>query len=270
MLVCAVNGDVVHPIHPGGVLRVPPTLRVVLFVESFSTRSALRGIITDHFRADLLSVFSVYFLRHRLRTLDPDLVILDRDAQRHLRQRSGQFPGWDRKQWERSYWILLGNSSRGLRLPSRQTFCLDDAPPPRDVISAIETSAEELGYRVSQGKIRERYVREPFHVILSREARYRAQGYTTGINENGCGVRVQHCRSEIEQQNVYDVAFRDPGCMIHGNAKGEILEVAESWVNDCRSFLRIQFIGGEFTGDSRARYILEKLIEQQDDQSVRR
>ncbi|MFB6357161.1 MAG: hypothetical protein ABEJ65_11680 [bacterium] len=142
------------------------------------------------------------------------------------------------------------------------------------IINVSETVVEKVGFEVKDGKIKDRLVQRPLHVkITVNNMDVELTGETTGINKNGLGARLNPAKEDTsldqcegESCTVY-FTDQDLGFV---PAEGKILRVEDSWDDNYESFMAVRFNPNTgFGSDLGSLEVLESLIEQQTDESVR-
>lgn len=245
----------------------PPELGIVVISSRDDLFSKCRSATSRRFRTNFTKCSSPQSLRQKIYATDPDILIFDENAVRklvregHLGRKTNQNIVGDR------YLILLGDPPASVSFQSTKYTNLDKHPSENAIVETVEEAAETLGYMTDRGKVDQRLVQRPLDVTVKVDGR-EMDGYTTGINLNGCGVQLLSLDRELSEGEVCRVQIDEPDFQGFIPAGGEILEVAESWEDGAEAFLRIRFDGTGFPSNDMAKDVIQDLIGRQDDDSV--
>lgn len=146
------------------------------------------------------------------------------------------------------------------------------------VVDKFEEVMKRCGLKLKEGKIEERLVQRNLEVeIKIKDHSELLKGYTTGLNRNGLGARVSYEGGPADYQQLQPLV--DKACRVYFKepdlnfmpAEGKILRVEESRNQDQDVFVAIRFNPNmAFTDDSQNLEILKFLIENQEEDSVKK
>lgn len=244
-----------------------PSIDIVMMAQSKDSLKKLKSKIQTEFNTRISLIDDIDKLRQKIYALDPDIMIFDEWALHQLERERSMLEGGNLKIFEDRVVVSpLGDSGQS-DLPIRGHFQLTNFRDSEKIIDVVEAASEEIGLMTDRGKIDDRLVQRQLSVTVRFDDQS-IQGWTTGINLNGCGIQLESYKTELNEGDICRVAINETDFQGFIPARGEILEVAESWNDDAEAFLRVKFTGEGFPSDQMARDVLNDLIEQQDDKSV--
>lgn len=249
---------------------MPPVLDVIECIADAQTRERIRDVLQSHFRANLYPITSPEEIRVDLFATSPDLLLVDETfITRVDNQRNSDWNTLKEKAQDMSV-IGIGVDHDRWEIDPEMYGYVEPGFSANRIIQVFEKAALARGYMVSQGKVGSRLVQRQVSVTLKFEDGSTIQGYTTGLNINGCGVRLGEELGHLSADESCRVLFRETDLSGRGPVEGTILEVAPNWVNNEGMYLRIKFDDPGFVHDPEVRELLESMIENQDDRSVRK
>lgn len=247
----------------------PPQIGIVMMSTRNDLVSKFRAAIAKKLRIKFSVGTTPQELRQKIYAIHPDILIMDENAVRQISREGHLGRNANQDILEDRFLITIGEEPDDLPIDTERHENLGKHPSEETLVELVETAADELGYMTSEGKVDQRLVQRPLDVVVKADDQD-MKGYTTGINLNGCGVQVFDFRVELEEGDSCRVQIDEQDFQGFIPARGEVLEVAESWEDDVDGFLRIRFTGEGFPSNEIAKEVFEDLIDRQEDDSVSR
>lgn len=245
----------------------PPELSIVMISTRDDLVAQFRASVAKEFRTNFTVGTSPQELRQKVYATNPDIIVLDQNAIRRIVREGHLGRNTNQEILEDRFLITLGEKPDAVPIEEDRHGDVGKHPSEEVIVETVKNAAEELGYMTDEGKVDQRLVQRPLDVVVKADGQA-MQGYTTGINLNGCGVQILNMAVDLEEGDTCRVQIDEPDFQGFIPAGGEVLEVAESFEDDAEAFLRIKFTGEGFPSNDVARDVFEDLIDRQEDDSV--
>lgn len=245
----------------------PPEIGIVMISSRDDLVAKFRASVAKEFRTNFTAGSSPRDLRQKTYATNPDIIVLDENAIRRIVREGHLGRNTNQEILEDRFLITLGEKPDEVPVDSDRHADVGKHPSEEKIVETVEAAAETLGYMTAEGKVDQRLVQRPLDVIVKADGED-MEGYTTGINLNGCGVQIRELAIDLEEGDDCRVQIDEPDFQGFIPAGGEVLEVAESFEDDAEAFLRIKFTGEGFPSNNMARDVFEDLIGRQEDDSV--
>jgi hypothetical protein len=246
---------------------MPPKLGIVIVGENDSRADELQALIAKNFRTRISSISNPRLLNQKVYSIDPDIICFDEFPLQSVAEDGDYFQINDQSVLNDRFVIIFGDKPSRLELESDRYFELSKEPDKKTVLNAIDRAAQDMGYMTTTGNVDDRLVRRQLNVRLEVEdTNY--SGKTTGLDLDGCGVRLETADERLQPGRSCRLALLDSDLKGFIPAACELRQVEESWEDGYEAYVKLDFTGEGFPGNDLAREVIKDLIDRQEDQSV--
>ncbi|MFB6344676.1 MAG: hypothetical protein ABEK50_02755 [bacterium] len=246
---------------------MPPQLALLIISTNENLARDLQALIAKHFRSRLAIATSPSEINQKVYAIDPDILVMGQTSLEEVTQNPRLYEIGDDPFFEGRFMIAIGNKPDEIALDSSRYFEVPMDSDQEDFLNAIEKAAEKMGYMTDHGNVEDRLVKRELDVSVEVNDSEFA-GRTTGLDLEGCGVRVKSFDPSINEGDECRLALKESDLKGFVPAKGIIQQIDDSWEEGFESYLQIEFTGEGFPSNELARDIIKDLINRQEDESI--
>lgn len=246
---------------------MPPELSLLIVTTEENLASDLQALIAKNFRSRLATATSPSEINQKVYAIDPDILLLGQNILREVAQNPRQFKIGDDPFYRGRYVIALGTIPDEVDLEEDRCVEIPLDSDRETFLSEIEEAAETMGFMTDRGNVENRLVQRELSVSIDVDGNI-MEGRTTGLDLEGCGVRVRSLEGEVDEGTVCRVTLEEADLQGFVPARGVIEQLDESWEEGYEAYLQIEFSGEGFPSNDLAREIIQDLIDRQEDESI--
>lgn len=246
---------------------MPPELALLILSTQQSLASDLKALIAKHFRSRLATATSPSEINQKVYAIDPDILVMGQEILNQVVQNPRQYTIGDRPFYEGRYLLAIGELPDDIDVDSGRFREIPFDADRGTFLDAIEDAAETMGYMTDRGNVENRLVQRELSVSVDVDGTL-LEGRTTGLDLEGCGVRIRSLATPVEAGTVCRVTLEEADLQGFVPARGIIRQVDDSWEEGYEAYLRIEFSGEGFPSNELAREIIQDLIDRQEDESI--
>lgn len=246
---------------------MPPELGVVIVSSRESRANDLRALLAKHFRVRITTTTTTEQINEKVYAIDPDVLVFDQSLLNSVAKNLELFQIDGESVFAGRFLIVLGSKPEQVQLNDDQFFELPSRASKEQVLNSIEKAAQSMGYLTSKGDVEHRLVQRQLDVTVEvQDTQF--TGITTGLDLEGCGVRLAEFDFSISEGDHCRVSLNEPDLNGFVPAGGTIKEVAESWSDSYEAYVQIEFTGEGFPSNDLAQDVIHDMIKRQEDQSI--
>lgn len=246
---------------------MPPELALLIISSQDSLASDLQALIAKNFRSRLATATSPSEINQKMYAIDPDIIVMGQDSLREVSQNPQQFSIGHEPFYKGRFLITLGEKPEAIDIDESRFTEISLDSDQETFLDSIEEAAETMGYMTDRGNVESRLVQRELTVSIDVGDTV-LEGRTTGLDLEGCGVRVRSLGADVEEGSECRVTLEEADLQGFVPARGIIQQIEDSWEEGYDAYLQIDFTGEGFPSNEVAREIIQDLIDRQEDESI--